>query len=101
MKSLPALTMKLSDPQPADVDRLYGLEPVYEAGDDPHLVPLQADAEVRCPWCGERYATAVDVSAGDQQQTEDCQVCCRPLEISIRIDRRSGAVSLEARRADG
>jgi hypothetical protein len=101
MKSLQALARKLGKPKPADIDQLYGLEPVYEPGDDPRLVPLETDTQIQCPWCGEQYGSAVDVSAGDQQLTEDCQVCCRPIELEIRIDRRSGAVRVQARRADG
>lgn len=32
-----------------------------------------------CPYCGERVETTVDLSAGDQVYTEDCQVCCLSL----------------------
>lgn len=37
--------------------------------------------DVTCPYCGERITLAVDSSAGAQEYTEDCQVCCRPMQV--------------------
>lgn len=42
--------------------------------------------EVRCPYCGETIALAVDGSAGDQHYIEDCPVCCRPIEVAVSFD---------------
>ena len=39
-----------------------------------------------CPYCGESFETAVDVSGGSQRYVEDCQVCCRPIEVAITVD---------------
>jgi len=40
---------------------------------------------VDCPSCGEAVALAVDTSAGDEQEhTEDCAVCCRPMDVFVR-----------------
>lgn len=39
--------------------------------------------EVQCPYCGETIALAVDDSAGEQRYVEDCQVCCRPIEVVV------------------
>ena len=40
-----------------------------------------------CPWCGEPCLLVIDCSTGDQQgrqqYVEDCQVCCRPMVVSI------------------
>ena len=41
---------------------------------------------LNCPYCGERQQTSIDCCAGDQSYIEDCQVCCRPIEIAIRIN---------------
>ena len=38
---------------------------------------------VDCPFCGERITLLVDGSAGSQSYIEDCQVCCRPIEVEI------------------
>lgn len=41
---------------------------------------------VHCPYCGEPQDLAVDASAGDQQYVEDCQVCCRPMQVRLDVD---------------
>lgn len=40
---------------------------------------------ISCPYCGESIEVMVDVSAGDQSYIEDCQVCCRPIEMQLRV----------------
>lgn len=40
---------------------------------------------IQCPYCGESYETVVDLSAGSQRYVEDCAVCCRPIEIALRV----------------
>ena len=40
---------------------------------------------IHCPYCGEGYETIVDLSAGSQRYIEDCAVCCRPIEITLRV----------------
>jgi transposase-like protein len=40
---------------------------------------------IHCPYCGESYDTVVDPSAGSQRYVEDCPVCCRPIEIALRV----------------
>ena len=39
-----------------------------------------------CPYCGEIIQIVVDCSILDQSYIEDCQVCCRPINLSINID---------------
>ena len=51
-------------------------------GDAPMLTPF----DISCPYCGEPIEILVDASAGDQHYIEDCQVCCRPITLSVRID---------------
>ena len=41
---------------------------------------------LHCPYCGEGFETTVDCSAGSQAYIEDCAVCCRPIEVRIRVD---------------
>lgn len=38
---------------------------------------------VSCPYCGETQTILVDTSAGDQAYVEDCQVCCRPMNVAF------------------
>lgn len=82
------MTRARKDNPPA-VDELYGLEPVIEPGDDEaagdHAESLQWRA-VQCPYCGEPFETAVDLSSGSTSYIEDCQVCCRPIEFTLEVE---------------
>ena len=40
---------------------------------------------IDCPYCGESFETPVDLSAGSQSYIEDCAVCCKPIEVSLRV----------------
>ena len=46
--------------------------------------------EIQCPYCGESIEILVDDSAGEQRYIEDCQVCCRPITISVSLDEDGG-----------
>ena len=47
-----------------------------------------------CPVCGERIESAADPSQGSSQRyVEDCQVCCRPLTLEVRIQGESAEVT--------
>lgn len=40
-----------------------------------------------CPYCAQPNSLAVDPSGGRQQTfTTDCEVCCRPIRITLRLD---------------
>lgn len=41
------------------------------------------ERSVSCPFCGESMTILVDTSAGGQSYIEDCQVCCRPMNIEF------------------
>jgi hypothetical protein len=56
-------------------------------------------ARVRCPYCGERLSLTVDGSVEYQDYIEDCHVCCRPINLAVRVD-DGGAVSVTAQRDD-
>lgn len=38
-----------------------------------------------CPYCGEKIQLVIDCSLSEQEYIEDCQVCCRPINVFIRI----------------
>jgi transcription elongation factor Elf1 len=46
------------------------------------LIPIT----LHCPYCGESFETQTDTSAGSQRYVEDCAVCCRPIEVHLRVD---------------
>lgn len=38
-----------------------------------------------CPYCGEEISFILDLSAGAQSYIEDCEVCCRPIQIHFEV----------------
>ena len=60
---------------------------------------LQAEIEIDCPYCGEQIVLLVDGSAGAQEYVEDCQVCCRPINLSVTVD-EEGAPQVEVSSED-
>ena len=52
-----------------------------------------------CPYCGENISILIDLNYTKQLYTEDCEVCCRPIQIDFTTV--EGAVrSWEASRSD-
>lgn len=47
----------------------------------------QEPVDITCPYCGEPITLLVDCSAGSQEYIEDCQVCCQPINLHIRIEK--------------
>jgi len=39
-----------------------------------------------CPYCGEQIQLVIDCSIASQEYIEDCQVCCRPINILINVE---------------
>ena len=39
-------------------------------------------ASVQCPFCGQPCEVAIDTSLAQSRFTTDCEVCCRPFEIT-------------------
>ena len=84
------------------IDALYGLEPVFEPQ---QAASASADGgtqftTVQCPYCGEPFDTRVDLSAGSTSYIEDCQVCCRPIDLGIEVAADGELTSVSARRSD-
>ncbi len=92
--------MKPKSPEITEIDRLYGLDPVYEAGSDPRMVALSAFAKIRCPYCFERSEIAVETIYGSQRYVQDCQICCHAIELIVEVA-GGELVKLTAQRADG
>lgn len=59
----------------------------------------QQTVQIQCPYCGESLEVLVDCSAGTQRYIEDCQVCCRPMEIHATVT-SDGRAMVDARRED-
>ena len=80
------------------IDALYGLEPVFEPGASGSPGTTEF-VSVQCPYCGESFDTAVDVSAGAFNYVEDCQVCCQPIDLAGTVDDTGALVEVTASRA--
>ena len=39
-----------------------------------------------CPYCAQKISMLIDLSVSSQNYVEDCEICCRPIEISYQID---------------
>jgi transcription elongation factor Elf1 len=39
-----------------------------------------------CPHCGEEISMVLDLSVSRQSYVEDCEVCCRPIEIRYSVE---------------
>ena len=41
------------------------------------------EKSIACPYCGETIKILIDSSDMEQQYIEDCQVCCKPINILV------------------
>lgn len=58
------------------------------------------EVDVDCPYCGEPVPLQLDETGGRLQvYVEDCQVCCQPIEVSVRYD--GDEFDVTVRRGDG
>ena len=39
-----------------------------------------------CPYCGEQISMVLDTSVPRQSYIEDCEVCCRPIEVRYTVE---------------
>ncbi len=46
----------------------------------------QVEQEFICPCCGQPISMLLDLSVEHQVYTEDCEICCRPLEIRYSVE---------------
>ncbi len=46
----------------------------------------QSEYGLRCPYCDESITVLIDGSVAEQDYVEDCEVCCRPIVLSVRIE---------------
>jgi hypothetical protein len=97
---LETLTRRLASLDAHQIDRLYGLEPVYDPATQHAGISAEQFVAARCPYCGERFEARVEVSAGAQEYIEDCEVCCRPMALSIEVEDNGALQALRVQRLD-
>jgi hypothetical protein len=98
-RELEGLQRRIARLDADSIDQLYGLEPVWEPGTGQRVTPEEFVA-VRCPYCGERLETRVDLTSDEPSYVEDCQVCCRPIEFHIERAAGGALAAIEVRRLD-
>ena len=49
----------------------------------------------QCPYCWEQISMLVDVSQINQSYIEDCEICCNPIQVSIKVENQE-IVSFQA-----
>lgn len=54
-----------------------------------------SEESIACPYCGEQVELLVNIEDMEQEYIEDCQVCCRPITLVIRLDAQ-GVANLSA-----
>jgi len=42
--------------------------------------------KTQCPYCGETIELLIDCSVAEQEYIEDCQVCCCPICVQVKVD---------------
>lgn len=52
--------------------------------------------DVHCPYCGEPLELLVDAGEDDQRYIEDCQVCCRPINVTVTVE-GDGSIGVDVR----
>ena len=49
-------------------------------------MPEISEHSLSCPYCGEIISVLIDDSLPEQEYVEDCQVCCRPIVLTVAVD---------------
>jgi hypothetical protein len=47
---------------------------------------MQEERFFTCPYCWQRISVLLDLSVAEQAYVEDCEVCCRPIQIRYEVD---------------
>ena len=47
---------------------------------------MEVSETIQCPHCGQSFDLVIDTSTANQRFTTDCEVCCRPFEVSAECE---------------
>lgn len=47
---------------------------------------MEAFVDVSCPFCGQNSEVVVDTTLPRQDFITDCEVCCRPFNVSVECE---------------
>ena len=51
-----------------------------------------------CPYCWEELYFEIDTSIEEQEYVEDCQVCCNPILLTVKI--YEGSINIDTAKED-
>lgn len=54
-----------------------------------------SEVAIECPFCWEPVTVLVDCSVPEQRYVEDCEVCCRPMDLSVVVTPDGPAIQVE------
>lgn len=83
----------------AEIDLMYGLEPLFEAGRDRRLLALTSTHRVSCPHCWQEFDAVFEAMASAHERIDDCPHCCSPVQLRW-LPGSNGHPELEVERAD-
>jgi hypothetical protein len=63
----------------------------------PETEHVEEDLSVACPYCGEEFEVHVTSEEDGQTLYEDCEVCCRPISLHVRME--DGELQVEGYRS--
>ncbi len=47
---------------------------------------MEVFERVNCPFCGQSFELSIDTTVPFQRFTTDCEVCCRPFQVSAECE---------------
>ncbi len=47
---------------------------------------MQVSEPIQCPFCGQTFELLIDTSVRSQRFVTDCEICCRPFEVSVECE---------------
>ena len=47
---------------------------------------MEIAGSIQCPFCGQSFDILVDTSVPSQRFGTDCEICCRPFEVSVECE---------------
>ena len=47
---------------------------------------MEIEHSFTCPYCWQKISMVLDLSVIEQTYIEDCEICCRPVQISYTAD---------------
>lgn len=60
----------------------------------------EEEIAAQCPYCFSKISFVCEIISGGQAYIEDCEVCCKPIQISYEADANNEMKSFLVRRLD-